>query len=463
MKRLRHLAWALLAGSCSVAGQSSAPTEATRLLQARSAEFDRVVLQVADNVYVADGYGVSPITMVVGQDGYFIVDAGVDPGLSRLARAEFEQRTHLPLQAVLFTHGHHDHVAGASAFVAPGEPVDVWAAGSFGAEDRWQDEAGLRIQHVRGRRQSGVTLPAAKRINNGIAPAFVPQRAPAPGQAAEPVRPGKLVEGPTEIEIAGVKVHLSLSPGETEDSMTVWLPQQRVAFAGDNFYKSWPNLYAIRGTGYRDVLAWIRSIDAIRAMKPRVLIGGHTKPIVGESEVDTVLGNYSRAIRHVFDETIKGMNAGRTADELASSIRLPPDLAELDYLRPYYGHPEWAVRSIFGAYLGWFDGNPTNLFRLPPVEEARRVVALAGGTSAVEAAANKAIAEGDTQWGLQLLDRLLALEPDDRALRQRKAAALEAIAEGTLTATARNYFLSYAQELRGDTLAPGAVPAQSRR
>ena len=37
-------------------------SEATRLLKARSAEFERAVIEVTDDVYVAAGYAVSPVS-----------------------------------------------------------------------------------------------------------------------------------------------------------------------------------------------------------------------------------------------------------------------------------------------------------------------------------------------------------------------------------------------------------------
>jgi hypothetical protein len=43
------------------------------------------------------------------------------------------------------------------------------------------------------------------------------------------------------------------SPGETNDQLFVWYPDAKVLFAGDNFYRSFPNLYAIRGTPNRNI------------------------------------------------------------------------------------------------------------------------------------------------------------------------------------------------------------------
>ena len=55
------------------------------------------------------------------------------------------------------------------------------------------------------------------------------------------------------------------TPGETDDQLYVWLPEKRVLMPGDNFYRAFPNLYAIRGTPYRDVRKWISSLDEMIA------------------------------------------------------------------------------------------------------------------------------------------------------------------------------------------------------
>ena len=43
-----------------------AESPATTLLKARSAEFEKTIIQVNDNIYTAVGYGVSPVSMIIG-------------------------------------------------------------------------------------------------------------------------------------------------------------------------------------------------------------------------------------------------------------------------------------------------------------------------------------------------------------------------------------------------------------
>ena len=244
-----------------------------------------------------------------------------------------------------------------------------------------------------------------------------------------------------------MKLELAAAPGETDDQLYVWLPGARVLFCGDTFYKSFPNLYAIRGTPYRDVRTWAASLDKLLKEGAEHLVAGHTRPISGAKEVRQVLTDYRDAVRFVHDKTVEGMNQGMTPDQAVEYVKLPAELASKDYLREYYGNVPWAVRSIFSGYLGWFDGNPTNLFRLTPKEEALRLAELAGGKDALAARAKNALAKADNQWAAQLADYLLALDPDDAEAKRVKSGALTALGVRCLTATGRNYYLTVAAEI----------------
>jgi uncharacterized sulfatase len=423
----------------------------------RNAEFERAIIEVADNVYTAIGYGVSTITMIVGDGGVVFIDAGSEPIDTAAALIEFRKISTAPIAALVYTHGHNDHTNGAPALAAEGPVPVVWAGPRFLAEDRAFETSGITFAGLRGIRQSGFRLPPAKRINNGIAPAVYPSR-PQAGfgfNNGQPLAPNRFVGSePERLAIAGVELELVANPGETDDQLYVWLPRQKVLFAGDNFYKSWPNLYAIRGTPYRDVQAWSASLDRMLQKSPEHLVGGHTRPVLGRVAVTQVLTDYRDAIRYVFDKTVEGIDRGLTPDELVEYVQLPAQYSDKDYLRPYYGHPEWAVRSIFSGYLGWFDGNPTNLFPLRPREEAERIAQLAGGPERLLERARDALANGDAQWTAQLCDYLLALGFMTNDVRRLKADALDALAPHHVNALARNYYQTVADELRASTVAP---------
>lgn len=424
-------------------------SQATKLLKARSAEFEQGVIKVTEGVYTAVGYSVSTVSMVLGENGVIIVDTGMDTISAEKVLADFRKITDMPIKAIILTHSHGDHTGGISVFSRNNKP-QIWTRSNFGSEAHPLKQAGLTIQSVRGARQGGFKLPPEKRINNGVAKAYWPKRGGSVFHADKGVKPTHTFEdGRKELNIAGIKLELVAVNAETTDALYVWLPKKRVLFAGDNFYKSWPNLYAIRGTMYRDIQSWANSVDMMLKEKPEYLIGGHTRPIINSEKISEVLTDYRDAIRFVFDKTIEGMNKGMAPDELVDYVKLPARLAEKDYLREYYGNVQWAVRQIFNAHLGWFDGNPTNLFSLSPEEEAIRMAKLAGGEDKLLKQAQQAINSNDYQWAAQLADHLIALNPNAVNPKLIKAQALEALAEKLLTATGRNYYLTVAQELRG--------------
>ena len=99
-------------------------------------------------------------------------------------------------------------------------------------------------------------MPPERRINNGVAPAMYVNlasagqpvvRASADGDQTMAAIGGGVVQ-PTntfsgeqqELTVAGVRIVLAAAPGETDDALYVWRPDERVLFAGDNFYKAFP-------------------------------------------------------------------------------------------------------------------------------------------------------------------------------------------------------------------------------
>ncbi|GIQ86871.1 hypothetical protein KIPB_008799 [Kipferlia bialata] len=432
---------------------------ATELLQGRVAEFDTAIYNVAEGVHVAMGYSVSPITMVVGTTGVLIVDTGMDLEEGHKVAKAFKEITPLPVVAMVYTHGHGDHLGGARAFVpedtpagAPA-PFPVFARDNFMAEARQFEDVGLTIQNKRGAKQAGFLLPRDKRICNGVAKVFYPKRK---GSVFTKAGSGKVAASESVSEhmclsLGGIDFELFPTAGEAPDSMYIWVPERKVLLTGDLFYKSWPHTYPIRGTMYRDVLGWVNSLTNMLSLPFEVVVGGHTRPVTeGAREV---LTNYRDGVEHVFRSTIDCINKGMTPDEIVEVVSLPEHLQGLDYLRGYYGNLEWTIRGIFCGFLGWFDGNPTGMFPLRRIEHAKRMAGLAGGVDRLMTACTEALAKKDFQWCSMLCDHLLVLSEgedslDRPSLQLMKSECLEGLAVDTLTATGRNFYLTVAQDLR---------------
>ena len=429
-----------LAAQCSFAAGNMNPEDE---LKQHSSEFRKDLIKLSQRVYAAVGYDGSNTGVIIGDDGLIIVDSLRALGAAEELMADVRKITDKPVKAIIYTHSHHDHTGGASAFAANDNP-EVYARANF-VSLRGGKPPVLKALRARGIRQFGRDLPDEQLINRGVAAGRTPTDRVGKGY----LKPTKtFANKKLELDIAGVKIHLVAAPGETDDQLYVWLPGEKALFTGDNYYKAFPNLYAIRGTTYRNVLKWGKSVQEMSELGAEILVPGHTRPLTGEKVISKSMANYGRAIMSVYDQTIKLINQGLTPDQIVEQVKLPEDLANEPNLRQYYGNVPFAVRSIFAGHLGWFDGNPSTLYPLSESEEAARIASLAGGADKLMQQLHQANAQGDHQWACQLADYLLALgdENKEEAVKQ-KIMALRALAKQQLNAPARNYYLSTAMEL----------------
>jgi len=148
------------------------------------------------------------------------------------------------------------------------------------------------------------------------------------------------------------------------------------------------------------------------------------------------------------DQTVRLMNHGLTASEIAETIRLPRSLEGAWHARGYYGHIRHNVKAIYQKYLGWYDANPANLDSLPPAEAGRKYVEYMGGADAILARARADFDKGEFRFVAQALSHLVFAEPDNPAARALLADTFEQLGYAAESATWRNAYLFGAQELR---------------
>ena len=416
-------------------------------LKAHPEYFQKEIYKLADNVYMAFGYAASNVYMIIGDDGLIIVDTSETTTAAANILAEFRKITDLPVKTIILTHSHRDHVSGASVFAEGGNP-EILASTKYSddslfvASDHPQP---VKAMQVRTKRQFGIGLSYPDEIVGiGVGPGDRPLKGMGAGSLPPTRRIGEEGEN---LSVHGIDLQLVMAPGETPDHMVVWYADKKVLISGDNFYRSFPNLYAIRGTAYRDFDAWADTMEQLMAFNPDVLAPGHTKPVFGAENIQSLLTDYRDAIRHVVDETRNGMDAGLTIDELAHKVKLPEHLAEKPHLREYYGRVDYAVRAYFVGTMGWFDGNPTTLSTLAPDDEAKRMIRLAGGVSAVLVEITNAKKSGEYQWALQLVDRLICAGEMASEARALKAELLRAHAVDQINCPTRHYYIQCAKEL----------------
>ena len=423
-------------------------SEVEKLIQ-HSKEFDRQVLTYdtpGGAIHFAIGFGIANSIMVEGKEGNIIIDASDSVFEAEKIYSLFSKKNSNPIKAIIYTHNHGDHTFGTAFYVNNQDERPQIIA---------HEDTDFYVQRIMGilnpiitersNRMFGTLLSEEDLINVGIGPSLNVAKSP-----TGYIRPDVIFNDNLELNIAGIKIELFHAPGETNDQLFVWLPDHKALLPGDNIYKTFPNLYTIRGTTHRDVIGWVNSIDHMKTFDAEFLFPSHTKPIIGKEEIKEILTIYRDAIQYIHDQTIRLMNEGLYPDQIAELIKLPEHIAKSPYLYEFYGTVRWSVKSIFNGYLGWFNGNPSELDPLSRKERAIRISKLAGGDQMLLEQLYSAVKKEDMQWALELSDHLITLDYFVDEVKDLRKKAL--IYEGSRSSNPnkRNYFLTSALELNED-------------
>ncbi len=445
--------------SCSKTDSESMPltdrtTEVEKLFK-HSEEFTQKIYSYENGIHAAVGYGIANSYLIEGGGLNIIIDATDSTFQAEKVYAEFKAINANPIAAIIYTHNHGDHTLGAKYFVDQQDKTPLVIAHESTAKSVEKIFGILNpIISSRSSKMFGTALPEEDVVNVGIGPYLSVGRS-APGY----IKPNVTFDNELKLNIAGIAFEFFHAPGETDDQIFVWLPEYQALFPGDNIYKTFPNLYTIRGTSHRDVNAWVNSLDMMIALKPKNIFPSHTLPFAGDSALETLM-IYRDGIQFIHDQTIRLMNQGMHPEEIIEKIELPSAVASSPYLQEFYGTVRWSVKSIFNGYLGWFSGNISELDPTSTFKRAKFVSNMVGGPDALFAELEKAIANEEMQWVLELSDLLLAMDHRPSEVRRYRAEAAFYLGNMASNPNKRNYFLSEAQRLLGDQESVNIIPPE---
>lgn len=425
------------------------------------------LFEVTEGVWQVRGYDISNITFIKSNTGWIVVDPLT---VEATARASYELITkhlgHRPVVAVIYTHSHGDHFGGVLGVTSQAE-VDAGTCQVIAPVGFLHEVVGENViaGPAMGRRalyQFGPLLPPGPRghVDCGLGNSI-------------PIGPNTLIAPNRDITytgeemvIDGVRVVYQLTP-ETEApaEMNFFFPDFDALCMAENCSHTMHNLIPIRGALVRNSLRWSKYInEAIELFgaQTKVLFTSHNWPRWGQEDAVEFLGLQRDLYKWMHDQTMRLANQGLVPTEIASTLKLPDDFLAQEHTHGYYGDLVHNSKAVYQRYLSWYDGNPANLNKLPPVEVGQRYVALAGGADKVIAAGREALASGDYRWGAELVNHLVFADPTNTEARALQADLLEQLGYQSESSTFRNAYLMGAQELRHGTPNLPASPARAR-
>jgi alkyl sulfatase BDS1-like metallo-beta-lactamase superfamily hydrolase len=411
------------------------------------------LFEVVPGVYQVRGLDIANMTLVEGERGVIVVDTLTSIEGARAAmELYFQHRGRRPVAAVIFTHTHTDHWGGArgvldDATLASGR-VPIIAPNLFMEHAVSENIIAGPAMLRRAQYQFGPFLAKGPRgqVDCGLGKSM------AAGSVAL-LRPTDLImETGDKRTIDGLEFEFQMAPNsEAPAEMHFFVPRYKLLNLAENCTHNFHNLLPFRGADVRDALAWSKYLNEashIWGGKADAMCGQHHWPVWGKERIDTMIRQQRDLYKFAHDQTIRLMNHGLTATEIAETIRLPASLDGAWHARGYYGHIRHNVKAIYQKYLGWYDANPVNLDPLPPVEAGKKYVEYMGGADAILERARKDFGKGEFRFVAQAVSHLVFADPDNQAARALLADAFEQLGYAAESATWRNAYLFGAQELR---------------
>jgi len=411
------------------------------------------VFEVAPGVFQARGFDVSNVTFIVGRTGLIVIDplTSVEAAAAALALARtLPQIGQKPVRALIYTHSHADHFAGARGIVdgAALQGVRIIAPEGFLEHAVSENLIAGPAMTRRATYQFGSYLaPGAEgTLGSGIGMGI-------PGGIRSLIPPNETVTRTgQELTIDGVRFVFQVTPNtEAPAEMNFYLPDLRVLDLAENANVSMHNILTPRGALVRDAKAWADYLTESLRLFPQaeVMMASHGWPRWGQAVIVDYVASHRDAYKYLHDQSVRLMNQGYTGAEIAERIALPEALNQRWFNRGYYGTMRHNSRAVYQRYMGWYDGVPAHLNGLEPEAAARNYVRMMGGARRVLREGQRANAAGEYRWAAEVLDRLVFAEPTNEAAKQALAQAYTQLAYQAESAIWRNIYLAGASELRG--------------
>lgn len=282
--------------------------------------------EVLSNLHVY--FGVSNSGVLVTEEGVIIIDAQTSPGAAEQLYDKVRRLTDRPIRYVINTHYHGDHTYGNAAWASHGIPI-----------------VGLRL------------TAELMRIREQRMKLFYRSRGlPADGIPVQP--PTIQFDEQLTLHLGGKDLRLyHLGPGETPDSIVVWLPQEKVLFTNDTMHCYGFPIFGqpLANEGLDGDGRFLDTLSKYEALGAEWVIPGHGH-ITDSSSIAKM-----REIAAFFLGTVnEHLLSGASFDQIYDAVqRAVPD--EYRQMPPVWGSIDAAIRRAYHSLAGWLPYRPSAL------------------------------------------------------------------------------------------------------
>lgn len=423
------------------------------------------LFKVTDGIYQVRGYDLSNITFIQGKSGWIVFDPLLSSETAKAALDLVNQ--HLgkkPVVAVVYSHSHIDHFGGVRGIVDEADvqagKVRIIAPEGFSEHAVSENVIAGNAMARRAIYMFGALLPrnAQSSVGSGLG-------LTASNGTFTLIHPTEVIRKTgQELQIDGVRMQFQITPGtEAPVEMNTYFPDHKAMWMAENTTAVMHNILTLRGAQVRDALQWSKYIGETLSLygdKTEVRFQSHHWPQWGQAQIDDYLKKQRALYKYIHDQSVRLMNLGYTGEEVAEAIKLPPELEAFWQGRGYYGSLKHNAKAVYQRYMGWYDGNPANLDKLPPQPAAKKYVEYMGGAAAVLEKAQADFAKGEYRWVAEAAKQVVFAEPDNAAAKNLLADSYEQLGYQAESGPWRSIYLQGAFELRnGKPAAGGATTA----
>ncbi|TKF05147.1 MBL fold metallo-hydrolase [Vibrio kanaloae] len=434
----------------------------------RNAQLNMIngLFEVADGIYQVRGYDLSNITFIKGDTGWIVFDPLISQETAKAAldfiNSELGER---PVTAVFYSHSHIDHFGGVRGIVDEKDVISgkVPIVASLGFTEHAVSE-NIIAGNAMGRRavyMYGALLPRNEKggVNGGLG------QTTSTGVATM-IKPTDIIEKTGEERtIDGVKMVFQYTPGtEAPTEMNIWFPEKKALWMAENTTNTMHNILTLRGAQVRDALKWASYLQETINMwgdDVGVKFQSHHWPMWGQEDIVKYFKKQRDTYKYTHDQTVRLMNQGYIGSEISEMIEFPDEIGKSWSSRGYYGTLRHNSRAVYQRYMGWYNGNPSDLNNLPPADAAVKYVEYMGGEQEAINNAQADFDKGNYRWVAEVLKHVVFANPESEKGKALLADAYEQMGYQAESGPWRSVYLQGAYELRNGTPSAGGTNVAS--